>query len=78
MGSNRAWFWAWAAISVLWVLYWIGMSMAIGVEAIHEMVAEMGSALLVGALYVSLPACLYTAGSLVGCIARGCKSEKTR
>ena len=70
MKSKQQWLIAWAAASMLWVLYWIGMTLALGVDAIREMVAEMSWPYLVGALYASIPLGLYAIGSLIAWMVR--------
>ena len=75
MNDKRLWPIAWAAISALWMLYWIGMSLALGVEAIRDMIAEQGWPLLVGGLVFSVPAGLGLVGALVGRMA--CCKGKT-
>ncbi len=75
MSHKRLWLSTWAAVSVLWVMYWIGMSLALGVETIREMIANLGWPLLVGALTLSIPATLYLIGSMVACIACSCKDS---
>lgn len=71
MNDKKMWLSAWGAISVLWILYWIGMSLALGTEALQEMIAGLAPPLLIGGLIVSVPATLYLAGTLVGCLASG-------
>lgn len=78
MKDNRLWLVAWAAVSALWVMYWIGMTMALGVEGIHELIAGLGWPLLVGALYLTVPAFLYLAGSMLSCIATAGKRDKNK
>ena len=68
--NKRLWLSTWAAVSALWVLYWTGMSLALGVEAIRDMIAEMAWPVLVGGLIVSVPATLHLAGSLAACLGR--------
>ena len=75
MNDKRLWLGAWAAISALWVIYWIGMSSALGVEAIRDMIAELGWPLLIGGLVLSVPAALYLIGALVGGIAQAGKRK---
>lgn len=75
MNDKRFWLSTWAAVSALWVLYWIGMSLALGVGAIRDMIAELTWPLLVGGLVVSVPATLYLAGTLVACLTRCCRSK---
>jgi len=75
MSGKRQWFGTWAAVSALWVIYWSGMTLALGVEAIRDLVAEMAWPLLVGALYLSLPVGLYAIGVLVAWIVRGVRGE---
>ncbi len=70
MKSKQQWLVAWAAASALWVLYWIAMTLALGVDAIRDMVADMSWPFLAGALYASIPLSLYAIGSLIGWIAR--------
>ena len=70
MKKKQQWLIAWAAASMLWVLYWIGMTLALGVDAIREMVAEMSWPFLAGALYVSIPLVLYAIGSLIAWMVR--------
>lgn len=69
MKSKQQWIVAWVAVSVLWVLYWIGMTLALGVDAIRDMVADMSWPFLAGALYASIPLALYAIGSLIAWIA---------
>lgn len=73
--NKRLWLSTWAAVSALWVLYWIGMSLALGVEALRDMVAELNWPLLVGGLIVSVPSVLYLAGTLVACLGQRCKGK---
>ena len=76
MNSKRQWFGAWAAVSALWVIYWLGLTLALGVEEIRDVVAEMGWPLLVGALYVSVPIGLYAIGVLAAWSIRGLKRNR--
>ena len=75
MNSKRRWSGAWIVVSALWVIYWFVLTLALGVEAISDMVAAMSGPLLVGALYVSLPIGLYALGALVAWIIRGFKGD---
>lgn len=71
MKDRKMWLTAWAAVSVLWAIYWLGMSAALGGEAIRDMLAELPWPLLVGGLVVSVPAALYLTATLAGCLAGG-------
>jgi hypothetical protein len=75
MNDKRLWLVAWAAVSGLWILYWGGMSIALGVEALRDMIAELGWPLLIGGLCLSVPAGLYLVGAIVCGIAKACKSS---
>lgn len=75
MNDKRLWFIAWIAVSGLWILYWAGMSMALGVEALRDMIAGLAWPLLIGGLCLSVPAGLYLVGALAGCIAKACKGK---
>lgn len=77
MNDKRLWTVAWAAVSILWLLYWIAMSMALGVEALRDMIAGLGWPVLVGGLLLSVPAGLCLIGSLVARIARMGKPPRT-
>ena len=55
----------WVAVSVLWVLYWAGMTASLGIEAIGELVASASRPLLVAALCVSVPVGLFFVGMAV-------------
>ena len=76
MNSKRQWIAAWVAASVIWLIYWVGMTLMLGLEAIREVVADLGAPLLVGALYVSLPVCLYALGALIASIVVASKTSK--
>lgn len=56
MNDKRMWSIAWAAVSVLWLLYWVAMSLALGLEAMRDMIAELPGPLLLGMLMLSVPA----------------------
>ena len=75
MKDRKTWLTAWAAVSVLWSLYWLGMSLALGAEAMRDMIAGLAPALLIAGLIVSIPGTLYIAGMLAACIA-GCGKAK--
>ena len=78
MKDKRSWFIGWATVSARWVLYWVGMTLALGVEGLHEMIAGLNGTLLVGALCLIVPACLYVAGTAVACFTCAGKSDKPR
>ncbi len=75
MNDKRMWLVAWAAASGLWILYWTGMSMALGVETLRDMIAGLGWPLLISGLCLSAPAALYLVGALTGCVAKACKGK---
>ncbi len=60
----------WIAVSVLWVLYWAGMTASLGVEAIGDLVASASRPLLVAALCLSVPVLLMFFGVAVNWIRR--------
>jgi hypothetical protein len=68
MNDKRMWSIAWAAVSALWLLYWIAMSLALGMEAMRDMIAELPGPLLVGLLMLSVPAGLALAGKLISIV----------
>ena len=76
MNDRKMWLTAWAAVSVLWTLYWLGMSAALGGEAIRDMLAELPWPLLVAGLVLSIPAALYLVGAVIGCLAGGSKGKR--
>lgn len=78
MKNNKTWFIGWAAVSVLWALYWIVMSTALGGEAIRDMLAALPWPLLVGGLVLSVPAALYFIGAAVSCMAGCCNKSSQR
>ena len=51
------------------------MSLALGVDAVRDMIAELAWPLLVGGLIVSVPATLCLAGTLVACLGQGGKGK---
>jgi len=77
MSDKRLWWVTWAAVSGLWMLYWTGMSMALGVESVRDMIIEWSWPLLVGALVLSVPAGLCLLGTLVSCLASRSKAQQS-
>lgn len=71
MKDRKTWLTAWIAVSVLWALYWLGMSMALGGETMRDMLTGLPWPVLMGGLVVSVPATLYFAGALAGCLTGG-------
>ncbi len=65
MNDKRTWSIAWVAVSALWLMYWVAMSLALGVEAMRDMIAALPGPLLLGMLVLSVPAGLALAGTLV-------------
>lgn len=70
MNSKRGWLILWGAVSALWILYWLILTLSLGGETIYEMVAAMDSAILLSGLFLSLPLCLYCGGVLVAWLIR--------
>jgi len=68
MNDKRTWSIAWAAVSALWLMYWVAMSFALGVEALRDMIAALPGPLLLGMLMLSVPAGLALAGRLVSLV----------
>lgn len=76
MGKQRWWLGTWLAVTVLWVLYWSGLGLALGMQGIQEMIAALPGPVLFSALCLSVPATLYLAGHVLanlGC--RACHSS---
>ena len=65
MNDKRTWSIAWVAVSALWLMYWVAMSLALGMEAMRDMIAALPGPLLLGMLVLSVPAGLALAGTLV-------------
>lgn len=70
MNSKRGWLILWGSVSALWVAYWMVLSLSLGGEAIHEMIAAMDAPLLLSGLFLSLPLCTYSGGVLVALLIR--------
>jgi hypothetical protein len=70
MNSKRGWLILWGAISALWIAYWMVLTMSLGGEAIHEMIANMGAPILLSGLFLSLPLLAYGSGMLVAWLVR--------
>lgn len=75
MGKQRWWLGIWLAITVLWVLYWSGLGLALGMAGIQEMIAGLPGPVLFCALCLSVPAALYLAGHLIAGL--GCRAWQT-
>ena len=65
MNSKRGWIILWGAVSALWVAYWLILTLSMGGDTVHEMIAGMDAAVLLSGLFLSLPLCLYGGGMLV-------------
>jgi hypothetical protein len=63
--DNKTLMIGWIAVSVLWLLYWAGMTASLGVEAIGDLVAASSRSLLAAALCLSVPAGLLCIGVAV-------------
>ncbi len=63
----------WGALSALWILYWLVLTVAVGSETIRDMIASMDEAILLPGLFLSLPLCLYGGGALVAWFMRKAK-----
>ncbi len=70
MNSKRGWLILWGAVSALWILYWLILTLSMGGETIYEMVATMNSAILLSGLFLSLPLCLYGGGVMIAWLIR--------
>ena len=60
----------WGAVSALWVAYWLILTLSMGGDTVHEMIAGMNAAVLLSGLFLSLPLCLYGGGALVAWLIR--------
>jgi len=65
MNNKRGWMILWGAVSALWMAYWLILTLTLGGEAIHEMIAGMSASVLLTGLFLSIPLCLYSGGMLV-------------
>ncbi|MFM9970175.1 MAG: hypothetical protein ACKVQK_17430 [Burkholderiales bacterium] len=70
MNSKRGWMILWGAVSALWIAYWMVLSISLGGEAIHEMLAGLDAPLLLSGLFLSLPLCTYGGGMLIAWLVR--------
>jgi hypothetical protein len=75
MRSRRAWIGLWAAVSGLWIMYWIGLTASMGAEAIRDLVTQLPALVMVGALCLFLPVGLYAIGNLVAWINGGSRGR---
>jgi hypothetical protein len=76
MNSKRGWMILWAVISVMWLFYWFVITLSTSGEHIQEMIAEMDGAILLSALFLSLPMALYSIGSLVAWLVKLADGDK--
>ncbi len=74
MNSKRGWLILWGAVSALWVAYWLVLTLSMGGDSVHEMIAGMNAAVLLSGLFLSVPLCLYGGGMLVAWLVRLAKS----
>ena len=74
MNSKRGWLILWGAVSALWVAYWLVLTLSMGGDTVHEMIAGMNAAVLLSGLFLSVPLCLYGGGMLVAWLVRLAKS----
>ena len=70
MNSKRGWIILWGAVSALWIAYWVVLTLSLGGENIHEMIAGMGPPVLLSGLFLSLPLGTYGADMLVAWLIR--------
>jgi len=74
VNSKRGWLILWGAVSALWVAYWLVLTLSMGGDSVHEMIAGMNAAVLLSGLFLSVPLCLYGGGMLVAWLVRLAKS----
>jgi len=74
VNSKRGWLILWGAVSALWVAYWLVLTLSMGGDTVHEMIAGMNAAVLLSGLFLSVPLCLYGGGMLVAWLVRLAKS----
>ena len=73
MAKRRLWMGTWIAITLLWVLYWSRLGLALGLEGLREMITVLPGPLLFAALCLSVPATLYLLGHLLATLS-GCRA----
>ena len=76
MNGKRGWMILWAVISVMWLFYWFVITLSTSGEHIQEVIAEMDGAILLSALFLSLPMALYSIGSLVAWLVKLADGDK--
>ena len=70
MNSKRGWMVLWGAVSALWMAYWLILTLSMGGDSVHEMIAGLDAAVLLSGLFLSAPLCLYGGGMLVAWLIR--------
>lgn len=76
MNGKRGWMILWAVLSVMWLFYWFVITLSTSGEHIQEMIAEMDGAILLSALFLSLPMALFSIGTLVAWLIRFANAGK--